>query len=185
MRKVALVVLALFVSVSTAQAGCCKIGGTLGGVLDDVGGAAGDVGGAVGGALEDAGGAVAKPFEDAAQEFEEGLKELMTGSDREDEVNKVRTEFSAARQKMRDERDLVALEFDRAIAELKTNLNRVVYMGIDPTRVRGEDGALVDLVAQLTSFEAKRFEVLGQIDRQIAALDQQEESAVSKVNAAY
>lgn len=126
-----------------------------------------------------------KPIEKGFDQLEEELKETMTGTDRQDEVDKVRARFADARQKLSVERANASSQFDGAITEMRANLERLEYMGIDPTRVRGEDGTLSDMVAQVAALEKTRNTTLAKLDAQLAQMDQQEAEAVRKVNASY
>jgi hypothetical protein len=70
-------------------------------------------------------------------------------------------------------------KFAEALAEVGVAIEQVGYYGIDPTRVRNEDGTFTNLIETMETIQAERDAVRSQFETAIQELKTERSNAVA------
>ena len=124
---------------------------------------------------------ITKPLKDLKEE----VIEEVTGTDKDDLIRETRAQYASSRRQLETTKVTINEEFAVAIREMDTAIADVEYIGIDPTRVRDENGDYINLVEKKAELVARRDSAIRAIDSNLSKLAQDETNAIRKIEKSY
>jgi hypothetical protein len=124
---------------------------------------------------------VAEPLKDIKEE----AIEAVTGTDKGDLIRDTQAQYAASRREIETAIASAESQFSVAIGDLNDSIAEIEYMGIDPRRVRSEDGSLVDMVMIRDDLVAQRDAALRDLNANLASLSVDEAAAIRSIEETY